>query len=226
VTAEIAEVLKAVKPGTAAVVASARQTNEELFLLSVLARKLGAVTDSIPRQGEGDKLLLNPDRNPNTTGARILGVSALPAGSNLAKMAEGIRAGHIRTLIVFGEDVTRHGIGADLLARLETLIVTDILPNPTTEAAHYLLPGCAHAEKRGTFTNVKGRVQKFMKAIEAPGEARPEWEFLHGLLYDPAGQNGGATIEGLFNEMAREVPAFQGLTWGALGDTGASIPLP
>ena len=68
--------------------------------------------------------------------------------------------------------MTKHGIGAELLGKLETLIVSDILPNATTKLAHYLLPGCAHAEKRGTFTNAKGRVQKFMKAVEAPGDAR------------------------------------------------------
>ncbi len=104
-------------------------------------------------------------------------------GSNLPKIAEGIATGTIKTLIVFGEDVTKHGIGADLLAQLDTLIVSDILPNQTTELAHYLLPGCAHAEKRGSFTNGKGRVQKFMKAVEPRGDARPEWEFLHELVY-------------------------------------------
>ena len=111
-------------------------------------------------------------------------------GSNLPKIAEGIRSGRIKTLIVFGEDVTRHGIGADLLGKLETLIVSDILPNETTRLAHYLLPGCAHAEKRGTFTNTKGRVQKFMKAVEPPGDARPEWEVLRELVLNTTGQSG------------------------------------
>jgi predicted molibdopterin-dependent oxidoreductase YjgC len=126
---------------------------------------------------------------------------------------------------VFGEDVTRHGIGADLLSKLETLIVSDILPNETTKLAHYLLPGCAHAEKRGTFTSTKGRVQKFMKAVEAPGSARPEWEFLHELVFHVTGQNGFVSIEGLFNQMVTEVPAFAGLTWAALGDGGVTVPI-
>jgi predicted molibdopterin-dependent oxidoreductase YjgC len=146
-------------------------------------------------------------------------------GSNLPKIADGIKAGAIKTLIVFGEDVTKHGIGTDLLAKLETLIVSDILPNNTTAAARYLLPGCAHAEKRGSFTNVKGRVQRFQKAVEPPGDARPEWEFLHELVYNVTGQNGFATIEGLFNQMAKEVPVFNGLTWAALGDTGVTIAI-
>jgi NADH-quinone oxidoreductase subunit G len=220
---EISEKLKQVPAGSVAVIASARQTNEELYLLAKLSKKLGALTDSVPRMGEGDRLLLNADRNPNSTGARLTGIAAEPMGSNLPKIAEGIRSGRIKTLIVLGEDVTRHGLGADLLGKLETLVVSDILPSETTRLAHYLLPGCAHAEKRGTFTNTKGRVQKFMKAVEPPGDARPEWEFLHELVFSLTGQDGFVSIEGLFNQMAAEVPVFNRLTWTGLGDTGATV---
>ncbi|MEQ2009644.1 MAG: molybdopterin-dependent oxidoreductase [Limisphaerales bacterium] len=211
--------------GSVAVIASARQTTEELWLLSKLAKKFSALTDSVARNGEGDKLLVNADKNPNSNGARLTGVAGPQLGVNLAKIADGIRSGGIRTLIVFGEDVTKHGIGADLLAKLDTLIVSDILPNATTAAAHFVLPGCAHVEKRGTFVNVKGRVQKFMRAVEAPGDARPEWEFLHELVHNVTGQNGFSTIEGLFNQMAREVPGFAGLEWAKLGDTGVTVPI-
>jgi NADH-quinone oxidoreductase subunit G len=222
---EISEKLKLAARGSAALIGSARQTNEELYLLAKLAARLGALTDSVPRQGESDKLLLNGDRNPNSNGARLMGIAASPMGANLRKIADGIRSGAIRTLIVFGEDVTKVGIGAELLGKLETLVVSDILPNATASLAHYLLPGCAHAEKRGTFTNTKGRVQKFMRAVEAPGEARAEWEFLHELIFTTSGQNGYASVEGLFNQMAAEVPAFKGLTWSGLGDLGVSIAI-
>ena len=222
---EIADRLKRASAGSVAIIASARQTNEELWLLGKLKTKLGALSDSIPRVGEADKLLVNADKNPNSNGARLTGIAANPMGSNLPRIAEGIRNGGIKTLIVFGEDVTEHGIDADLLGRLEGLIVSDILPNTTAGLAHYLLPGCAHAEKRGTFTNVKGRVQRFMKAAESFGDARPEWEFLHELVFSVTGQNGFVTIEGLFNRMAKEVPAFNGLTWAGLGDTGVTVPI-
>ena len=220
---EISEKLKQAPAGSAAIIASARQTNEEFYLLAKLSTKLGALTDSAPRVGEGDKLLLNADRNPNSNGARLTGIAAEPMGSNLPKIAEGIRTGQIRTLIVFGEDVTRHGLGVDVLGKLETLIVSDILPNETTRLAHFLLPGCAHAEKRGTFTNTKGRVQKFMKAVEPPGDARPEWEFVRELLLNLTGQNDFVSIEGLFNQMAAGIPAFNGLTWADLGDMGVTV---
>ncbi len=222
---EISGLLNKAEQGSVAIIASARQTNEELFLLKRLGKKLGAITDSVPRIAEGDKLLLNADRNPNTNGARLTGICFTEMGDQIPKIAQGIESGKIKTLIVFGEDVTKCGMDAKLLGKLETLIVSDILPNETTKLATYLLPGCAHAEKRGTFTNVKGRVQKFMKAIEPRGDARPEWEFLHELVLNVTGQDGYRSIEGLFNLMAQEVPAFNGLTWAGLGDTGVTVAI-
>jgi NADH-quinone oxidoreductase subunit G len=222
---EISALFRNATPGSAGIIASARQTNEELYLLKMLAAKLGAITDSVPRAGEGDRLLVSADKNPNMNGSVLTGIAAQPPGSNIPKIVEGIKAGTIKTLIALGENVKRHGIGAEFLAKLDALIVSDVLENETTNMAHYVLPGCAYAEKRGTFTNGKGRVQKFMKALEPPGEARPEWEFLHELVFNVTGKDGFVSIEGLFNQMAKEVPAFNGLTWAGLGDTGVAVPI-
>ena len=220
---ETADKLKQAPAGSVAIVASARQTNEELWLLSKLKAKLGAISDSVERTGDADKLLVSADKNPNTNGARLTGICFSEIGINLPKIADGIAKGTIKTLIVFGEDVTKHGISAELLRKLDTLIVCDILPNETTKLAHYVLPGCAHAEKRGSFTNTKGRVQRFLQAVQPPGDARAEWDFLHDLVYNVTGRNGFLTIEGLFNEMAKDVPAFNGLTWAELGDAGVTV---
>ena len=222
---DLSGILKHVPTETAALVASARQTNEELYLLAKLAAKLGALTDSVPRTGEGDRLLVNADKNPNSAGARLTGISAVTLGENLPRIAERIRQGQIRTLIVYGEDVTRF-FNAEALAKLEMLIICDILPNAGTSLAHYLLPGCAHVEKRGTFTNAKGQVQKFMQATEPPGAARPEWDFLRQWVAAVTGEELPVTIEGLFNRMAQELPGFNGLSWDKLGDLGRPIVLP
>jgi NADH-quinone oxidoreductase subunit G len=220
---EISEHLRGTSQGTVALVASARQSTEELYLLMKLARQFGALIDAVPRADKGDSFLLSADRNPNTTGAQSLGIGRPKLGLQLPQIAEGIRAGRIRTLVVFGEDVTRHGFSPDLLDSLHRLIVSDILPSETTRRAHYLLPGCAHAEKRGTFVNVNGRLQRFWKAVEPPGDARPEWEFLQEMVSQVTGENAAASIEGLFNRMAREIPAFAGLDWAKLGNTGADV---
>ena len=224
---EISAKLEKARPGSVAIVGGARQTNEELYLLKKLANKLEAITDSAPRSGQGDKLLSCPDKNSNSTGSRLIGIANEELGSRFAEIAQGIEDGTITSLIVFGDDVTKHGINEALLDKLDLLVVSDILPNTTTSKAHYLLPGCAHTEKRGTFTNIKGHVQKFMKALDAPGDARPEWEFLHELVENTTGQNGFSTIEGLFNQMTGEVEAYKDkeLTWASLGDEGVTVEI-
>ncbi len=222
---EIQAVLAKAPRGSVAILAGARQTTEELYLLKKLADRFGAVTDSVPRTGAADGFLVAADRNCNTQGARLTGIWSGTMGAQIPRIAEDIRAGGIRTLVVLGEDVTRHGISPELLASLETLVVSDLLPSATTRAAHYLLPGCAAAEKRGTFVNVKGRLQKFLKAVEAPGDARPELEFLWDLVEGGVARRAPANIEGIFNQMVRDVPAFAGLEWARVGDTGVTVPL-
>ena len=227
VLAEIADTLRATPKGSVALIASSRQTTEELYLLKKLASHLGALTDSVERESEGDGFLVNADRNPNTNGARITGICFTEVGIQISKIAQGIRSGQIHTLIVFGEDVTRHGIDSETLSKVSTLIVSDILPNETTRRAHFLLPGCAHAEKRGTLVNAKGRLQRFLKAVEPRGEARPESEFLQELVQQLTGQNFGTGFEALFNQMAKELPALaaSGVEWSRVGDLGIPLSL-
>ena len=222
---EISEILRNAEKGSVAIIGSARQTNEELYLLKKLADKTGGLTDSIAREGEGDDILVAEDKNPNTNGGRLTKFCNTELGIHLTAIAEGIKIGTIKTLLVFGEDVTKVGISVDQLTKLENLIVSDLLPSETSRQADYLLPGCAVVEKRGTMINTKGRLQKFFKAIEGPGDARPEWEFLHELVHQVTGKNGSSSIEGLFNQMAKDVPAFAGLEWANIGDQGVDVEI-
>lgn len=227
ITEEVSSRLKEFGEGQVAVVGSAQQTTEELYLLKQLANNFNAITDSLPHTGEGDSLLVSTDKNPNTNGAFLTGISSPGSqGTNIEKIAQGIKAGDIKALIVFRTDVTKNGIPADLLESLDLLIVSDIARSATSDLADFILPGCAHFEKRGTFINVKGRLQKFMKAVEGPGDARPEWETLHELVHSTTGNNGFSTIEGLFNQMAAAIPALNGITWASIGDTGVNVDIP
>lgn len=222
----VAGILKEAGKGTTAIIASARQTNEELFLVSQIASLLDSFTESIPRQGEGDTLLVSEDKNPNSNGVRMMGISSGDLGSHLDKILEKVRSGEIKTLISIGEDLTQHGFDDEVLEKLDHLIVTDILPNALTEKADVLIPGVAHLEKKGTFTNVKGRVQRFYPAVSAPGQARPEWETLLALLQQigqvPDYVKGP---ESLFRWMAEETSELEEITWESLGDQGLSVEI-
>lgn len=206
---------------TVAFVGSARATNEELYLLAKLAK--GSVSDCVPRSWTADNFLVKADRNPNSAGAKLFGVAAEPMGSKIAVIADGIKSGRIKTLVVHQEDVTKHGIGADLLSKLTLLLVIDFKQTATTKVAHFVLPGVTFAEKRGTFTSVKGRLQRVWPAISLGGEAMPEWEIFRGLLRELGGVDNHLDIAALFADMAGNVPALAGLTLSKIGDEGVQI---
>src|SRR5262249_16789689 len=85
---EISELLNKAPQGSVAIIASSRQTNEELWLLKKLATRLNAVTDTVAHSGDADKLLLNADRSPNRTGARLIGICDTNAGNKLPTIAD------------------------------------------------------------------------------------------------------------------------------------------
>ncbi len=214
-----AEALKR-NAGRVAVLASGRATNEEFFLVKRLAAAVGAVVvDILPRAGVADGMLIAADRNPNTTGAKLLGI----ATGKLADMAAGIRDGSITALIALGEDATKAGLTADDLAKLDAIVATDILPNATTQAAHIVLPASAPFEKRGSMINLKGRLQRLNKATNAPGSARDDWEILRDLILAISGSNGLHSIEDVFKAMSAETPALAGLSLSKIGDLGVDI---
>ena len=229
VTRQLAEKLRALKGkgATIAAIGSARATTEELFLFNKLTREvLGAeLVDCVAHVGEGDKFLLNADRSPNTNGAKLTGVTADPVGGRIPIIAEAIQSGKIKTLIVHGENVTKHGVAEDVLAKLELLVVIDTLPNKVTDSAHYVLPGATFAEKRGTFINAKNRLQRLNAAIPSPGIARPEWQTFAALLNELGADGGYLTIEDVFADMARALTPLTGLNLSKIGDLGVELKL-
>ena len=184
-----------------------------------LATALNAKVDILPRTGEADGMLIAADRNPNTTGAKVLGV----ATGQLAEIVAGVKDGSITALIALGEDATKAGLTEADLAKLDTVIAADILPNKTTEHADILLPAAAWCEKRGSMINLKSRLQRLNRAVVAPGSARDDWEILRDLILAVSGSNGLHSVEDVFKAMANETPALAGLTLSRIGDLGVDI---
>ncbi len=218
--------LKRLSASEVAVIASGRMTNEELFLTGRLAKALGAdLIDILPRPQEGDGFLISDDGNPNTTGAKLLGIAPSTPGANLKAIAAGVASGAIKGLVVLGEDATECGIPETDLAKLQALIVTSILPNNTTALATVLLPSAGFSEKRGTMINLAGRIQRLNRATASPGQARDDWEVLRDLIQAVSGSNGIYAIEEVFKLMATETPALAGLSMARIGDLGLELQL-
>jgi NADH-quinone oxidoreductase subunit G len=210
--------------GQIALIASARMTNEELWLTKKLIVSLGTVDhDVVPRRGEADQILLSADRNPNTLGAQLFGITNENPGAKLAEIVEKVRSGSIRAIVALGEDLTDIGLTADDLKRPSFIVATGILPNETTRHATVLLPGSAFAEKRGSMINIKGRLQRLNRAVQAPGEARDDWEILRDLIQQLTGSDGIYLIEDVFRQIAEAIPEMKGLSLSKISDNGVSL---
>lgn len=229
---QAAKGLKDLAGNQIALIASARGTNEELILVKKLKEALG--TDNlvlIARNGESDGKLISSDRNPNTTGAKlILGEQIF---DRFDQVKGDIASGQIKAALIIGEDLTESGYSSEELSKLQHLVVLNILSNATAGRAHVVLPGASFAEKRGSMVNITGRLQKLNRAILPPGEATPDWEILAALLNELKPETTQPKmIQEVFEMLATEVGEFNGLTLQKIGDqglqikeTGATIPL-
>jgi NADH-quinone oxidoreductase subunit G len=206
--------------GATAMIASARMTNEEMYLAARLAKTLGiTLFDVLARPQKGDGFLISEDGNPNTSGAKLFGL----ATGKLPEIAAGVATGKIKALLVLGEDATDCGIAEADLTKLDALVVTGLLPDKTTSAASVVLPSASWAEKRGSMINIKGRIQRLNQAVASPGQARDDWEILRDLIQAAGGSNGIYTIEELFKQMAGDTTALAGLSLGKIGDLGVDL---
>jgi NADH-quinone oxidoreductase subunit G len=222
--ATAAEELKQFQKDAVAVIASAQMTNEELWLAKKLIDSLGTTYhDIVPRFGEADDILVSADRNPNTLGAQLFGVTGERPGAKLPEIAKRIRSGEIKAVVALGEDLTQFGLTEGELKKLPTLIVVGILPNDTTRSASVLLPACAFPEKRGTMINIKGRLQRLNRAVQPPGEARDDWEIIRDLIQQLTGSNGIYLIEDVFKQIADAIPEMKGLSFSRIGDKGVQL---
>ncbi len=204
-----------------AILASARMTNEELWLTAQLARHLNvSLIDVVPRRGQGDDILLSQDRNPNTNGVQLI-LGLTEPGANLQHIAGAVTSGRVRALLALGENP--HEISIDQLKQLPSLITMSCLPNTATPHATAVLPSSAYAEKRGSMINGRGRLQRLNRAVRAPGQARDDWEILRDLLQALTGSNGLGSIEDVFRQMAETIPQLSGLSLSKIGDRGVRV---
>ena len=104
----------------------------------------------------------------------------------------------------------------------QVIVIGTTLPEAAKDAA-VLLPITNVAEEEGTFTNLRGRVQRFMQAKPAPGLARPSWLVLGDLLGALGKQDGFYLPSDVFTRIAETHPAFSGLSYDTLGMRGLPV---
>jgi formate dehydrogenase alpha subunit len=148
-------------------------------------------------------------------------VSDTPGLTTLG-MAKQARLGNFSTLLIFGEDpvVTdpdQNNVAKGLNA-MDLVVVVELTMTETAKRADVILPAACFAEKQGTFTNCERRVQLLHQAVEAPGEAKADWQIL-ALLAEKMnmGQHmNWPNSEHIFLEMAGLCHSFSGMTYPLL----------
>jgi predicted molibdopterin-dependent oxidoreductase YjgC len=184
-----------------------------------------------PREpGDEDNLLIRADKNPNTRGAELAGLTPGAGGLDTRGILRGAAEKKIKLLWVLHHDLLVSGLPeadvASALAGAEMVVFEGTTAGKTSAAAHLVLPSAAYVERDGTFTNFQGRVQRFRTAVPPLGQALPDWEILARLARamsagGPVGQ--AERAEQVFTALAGAVPAFQGITYRALGDLGLPV---
>ena len=209
-----------------AAIVSARLTVEDLHLAAtVLGDTLGIPRIAVPphEEGEDDALLLRRDKTPNGRGAALVGIGA-PDAARVRGIADDIASGKIRGLVVIGEDPVGDGlIDAATLQKLEALVVIDWWTSPTVEAAHVALPCSGYGEYEGVYVNFQGRAQRLRAAVRPRREVVPTWKLLEGLGHCFGLATEFRSPAAVFDDLAARVPAFAGLTYRELGESGASV---
>jgi NADH-quinone oxidoreductase subunit G len=232
--ATLARALSHYRPEEVAILASPRMSNEDLWTLKRLAAELHIVNLDFrvpPRSpGDQDDLLIRADKNPNSRGAELCGITPGDSGLDAEGFLRAAAAKQLKLLWIFHHDLTNSAWSeAQVTAALDSvalLVYQGTNANAVTSRAHVVLPSAAYAERDGTFTNFQGRVQRFRPALTRMGEALPDWAVLATLGRALGSGDRAFTAERpehVFAALAASVPAFSGMSYRGLGDTGLGI---
>ena len=140
-------------------------------------------------------------------------------GLDAVGIAAACSAGEIDVLILCGADPARDLVGFDGSAALSGagfVVAMDLFLTDSSRRADVVLPALGFGEKKGTVTNLEGRVQMVNRLVPGPGQARADWSILDDLA-DRLGRplNLGSEQD-IAEEIARLAPAYAGITWDHL----------
>lgn len=151
-------------------------------------------------------------------------------GLTIMEMMHGLEDGSIKGMMILGENP----VGSDpdvrhvkhALQEAEFLAVIDIFLTDTAKLADVVFPGAAFAEKDGTFSNTERNVLRIRKAIDPPGDARPDWQVICDISTRFGLPMNYESPEKIFDEIAQVTPSYAGLSYERLESGGIPWPCP
>ncbi|KZX11502.1 formate dehydrogenase subunit alpha [Methanobrevibacter curvatus] len=140
-------------------------------------------------------------------------------GLTVVEMIHASARGDMKCMYITGEDPvlsdpeTNHVIEA--MENLDFLVVQDTFMSETARYADVVLPAAGWGEQEGTFTSGERRVQLVRKAVDAPGEAKYDWQIMKEIAerIDPkfADEFTYANAQEIFDEMRKITPQYAGM---------------
>jgi predicted molibdopterin-dependent oxidoreductase YjgC len=181
---------------------------------------MGAIPNKLPgfQDVENDDLR---GKFEDAWGAKI----PAKAGKHLSLMFEAMKEKEITALYVIGENPAQSEADVShtikLLEDLEFMVVQDMFLTATAEMADVVFPAAAGwAEADGTATNSERRVQVMRKALDPPGQAKPDMDII-SLLADRMGVGWSMpTPEEAWDELRSLSPMHTGMSYQRLEELG------
>jgi len=151
-------------------------------------------------------------------------------GLTIIEMMNAAGRGDIKAIYIMGEnpllsDPDLHHVKKEL-QKLDLLIVQDIFLTETAVLADVVLPSASFAEKDGTFSNTERRVQRIRKVVNAPGEAKPDWEIIAGISAKMGYPMNYSSAKEIFGEIAKVTPSYAGISYERIEKEGIQWPCP
>ena len=141
-------------------------------------------------------------------------------GLTVVEIIDAIYRGEISGMYIMGENPAMSDPDVEharkALARLTHLVVQDIFMTETAMFADVILPSSAFPEKSGTVTNTNRQVQVARKAVDAPGEAREDWEIIVEMARGVGLDWDYDDPREVFDEMKMSMRSLHHITWKRL----------
>jgi NADH-quinone oxidoreductase subunit G len=131
--------------------------------------------------------------------------------------------GRIRCLVLLGadplSDFPDRRLAERALSGVESLIGVDTFLTPSLAQATVVLAAAGFAEKRGTSTNLEGRVSLLSQKVTPPGTARADWMIAAELAVLLEGDLGLESVEAIWAEIEEVSSAHAGVSLDLLRST-------
>ena len=226
---ELAKLLEGISPDEVAGIASPAAALEDNYLLKKLFEKRFKLKNlAAPfwgKPGQADNILKLEDKTPNAQGLRLLGIDT--EGKDLLARIE---KGDFKIVIMMhnnphGQDEAR---AKKVFGKVNALIVLSVHQTKVAEQGSMVFPMRPFTEKNGTFVNATSRLQRFRAAYEPENPDIVEASLWISRLAKALKVEGFdfEDTPAVFNAIAKDIPALNGLTFNSIPSTGKVLDLP